>query len=585
MVTSLYFLIEVFIMEQEVTIIDVLKAFEPTGFSSGATVILGCLALVFIVSLFSLFGYMMMNLILPIRRRADEFEELINDLDQNFQEQILSKDIWDNEVSPKIAALNWLEPEWRDFRNQCREKKIDGKIQLQTFDPPDNFFIHINPPPKGFASKVPSMLTAFGILGTFIGIVIGLSQIGGQMGGDADQLKGAMGNLIGSLGVSFRTSIWGLILSVVSTILFTNARSKLDEQIERWVVWLEKTMPQTSIHKIAVEQLVQVQQQTKISYQQLQVVTGLGKEIGTSIEKAMGGGEIVAVMKELKTIMSQEKDNGMEQLVQSFIDQMNSRMGEDFNQLGTALKEMVEANKAFQYTMGELVESLKSASSNSGDVATQMQEAITSAATAMADMKGSLSGLSTVTDSIQEAAGAMSSMLSQQNSASNVQSESINSLMSGLQNQSSNWLEQQASMAESTEDIRNQLAGLAEAVTGLIDWHQRVKVELGTQISSLMAAIEAQKAVSEKLTIERRESAKIAESISKVTASIAPAANEMVKAGDAIRKASEGLFATEKSFNDLALKVEDNVGELTDRQIQAISEYDKILQALNRLGR
>ena len=71
------------------------------------------------------------------------------------------------------------------------------------------------------------------------------------------------------------------------------------------------------------------------------------------------------------------------------------------------------------------------------------------------------------------------------------------------------------------------------------------------------------------MTIERRESAKIAESISKVTASIAPAANEMVKAGDAIRKVSEGLFATEKSFNDLALKVEDNVGELTDRQIQS----------------
>ena len=157
MVTSLYFLIEVFVMEQEVTIIDVLKAFEPTGFSSGATVILGCLALVFIVSLFSLFGYMMMNLILPIRRRADEFEELINDLDQNFQEQILSKEIWDNEVSPKIASLDWLEPEWRDFRNQCRERKIDGKIQLQTFDPPDNFFIHINPPPKGFDSKVPSI--------------------------------------------------------------------------------------------------------------------------------------------------------------------------------------------------------------------------------------------------------------------------------------------------------------------------------------------------------------------------------------------------------------------------------------------
>ena len=86
------FLKEVFVMEQEVTIIDVLKAFEPTGFSSGATDILGALAMIFIISLFSLFGYMMMNLILPIRRRADEFEELINDLDQNFKEQILSKE-------------------------------------------------------------------------------------------------------------------------------------------------------------------------------------------------------------------------------------------------------------------------------------------------------------------------------------------------------------------------------------------------------------------------------------------------------------------------------------------------------------
>ncbi len=51
-------------MEQEVTIIDVLKAFEPTGFSSGATVVLGVLAFVFIFSLFSLFGYIMMNLII-----------------------------------------------------------------------------------------------------------------------------------------------------------------------------------------------------------------------------------------------------------------------------------------------------------------------------------------------------------------------------------------------------------------------------------------------------------------------------------------------------------------------------------------
>ena len=106
-------------MEQEVQILDVLKAFEPTGFSSGASVVLGSLALIFIVSLFSLFGYMMVNLILPIRRRANEFDTLITDLERNFTENILSKDIWDNEVSPKINSVQWLSPEWNDFTDQC----------------------------------------------------------------------------------------------------------------------------------------------------------------------------------------------------------------------------------------------------------------------------------------------------------------------------------------------------------------------------------------------------------------------------------------------------------------------------------
>ena len=93
-------------MEQEVTIIDVLKTFEPTGFSSGATVVLGVLALVFIVSLFSLFGYMMMNLIMPIRRRADEFEELINDLDKKISKsKFFPKKFGTTKFLPRLLDL------------------------------------------------------------------------------------------------------------------------------------------------------------------------------------------------------------------------------------------------------------------------------------------------------------------------------------------------------------------------------------------------------------------------------------------------------------------------------------------------
>ena len=51
----------------------------------------------------------------------------------------------------------------------------------------------------------------------------------------------------------------------------------------------------------------------------------------------MGGGEMVAVMKELKTVMEKEKRQW--DGTSSSILYRSNRMGEDFNQLGTALKE------------------------------------------------------------------------------------------------------------------------------------------------------------------------------------------------------------------------------------------------------
>ena len=343
-------------MEKAITVWDVLKAFEPTGFSSdGTSVVLGTLAAIFVTTLVSLFFYMLLKHILPTWRRANELEELLDILEANHPEKVLKVAVWDNEIKTEIDKYPWLASQWKDFRGQCWIEKD----KIHTFVAPDSYFNYINPPPVGFSGSVPNMLTAFGILGTFIGIVIGLAQIGGQMGGESSELQAAMGNLIGSLGVSFRTSIWGLIFSVLATILNATAQSKLESQEERWLNWLEHSMSYARINDLAVKQLSQAERQTAIAKETIGAINSLGDVIAISIAKALGEGELMGTLRKVIESIHDSQEEGLELLVAAFMKQMTKRMGNDFGELGKALRELSVSNKEQRATIQALIKHLE----------------------------------------------------------------------------------------------------------------------------------------------------------------------------------------------------------------------------------
>ena len=63
-------------MSSNVTLIDLMMAFEPTGlFAPNASLVLGCLATVFIGTMVVLFIYMYKNRSTVIKKRATEFEK------------------------------------------------------------------------------------------------------------------------------------------------------------------------------------------------------------------------------------------------------------------------------------------------------------------------------------------------------------------------------------------------------------------------------------------------------------------------------------------------------------------------------
>lgn len=79
-------------------------------------------------------------------------------------------------------------------------------------------------------AAVPSILTAFGVLGTFLGLVVGLSGLHASDAltgtAEADSLAVGIEELIGAAGTAFVTSVWGVVASIIVNVV--------EKLAERW---------------------------------------------------------------------------------------------------------------------------------------------------------------------------------------------------------------------------------------------------------------------------------------------------------------------------------------------------------------
>lgn len=562
-------------MSSSVSPLDILIALEPTGFSSpDSSLVLGLVASGFILTMAGLFGYAYKELVLEYRKREQELNTLLSSLESPANQSVSNKDIWDNDIAPKLQAISWLAPSWTAYRSQCWEKGDS----ISSLANAEQYFPSIAPDPKGFSSQVSGILTSIGILGTFIGITVGLGKIAGDMGaGSSSEMQNAMSSLIASLGVSFRTSIWGLISSMTITALSNKEKSRLENQRTRLIAWLNQTMPQRSERALLAEQTV-------LAEQQLQATENMGASIAKSITESINGpnGLKGAIDKMVDSIAASQTE-GLDRLVQEFMKQMQTSMNADFSQLGTALRDMVNSNNEFQLSMSKLLEHLQGATNNQGAAAEKMQEALKNAALSISEMKGSLSGLSSVSGNIQDAAMAMQKVLEQQMNASANQQNTISNLMDGIQEQSNGMLANQEEITKAGNLMAEKFSSLGTALQDLIVWHNRVKDSLNTQIASFMSTIDAQQTILDKMGDERKSALEIVRRLGTTQANLGPAATSIAGAGEAVKKASDSLFSTEKSLRSLTTGLQDAANELNDRQIQALDQYQDIQKSLRKI--
>lgn len=209
-------------------------------------------------------------------------------------------------LDKKFLANRVLSHSWYEF-SECLlpgEHKVQNtKKAIEYFSRETLIYGHLN---LNFYQSMPNILTGLGILGTFLGLLCGVSQVNIQEISSIEML-------LHGASFSFYTSIAGLSASIVFTIIKKASLFFIDAQIQTWVEMLDHRLEWLSPEKIAHRSMEKQDRQ-------IQIFEGLADKLGVKFSHSLENisEKEIALLSQIKDNTSTEKfDLIHQQLLQS----------------------------------------------------------------------------------------------------------------------------------------------------------------------------------------------------------------------------------------------------------------------------
>lgn len=207
-------------------------------------------------------------------------------------------------------------------------------------------------------AAAPTFLTAIGVLGTFIGLTIGLKdlQINAE---EVETLKSGVSAMINGASVAFMTSVWGvglsLLLNMFEKLVERGALSKIRDLQQR-IDYLYPRLP-------AEYSLVQIAASTEESKEALQE---LHERIGDRLQETVAG-----VSESMQQAVTDALNKVMAPAIQSLVNNASQQSTDVLEKLVTSF---MEAMKATGNEQGNLLKGAASdVQSAVSDMATQLE--------------------------------------------------------------------------------------------------------------------------------------------------------------------------------------------------------------------
>ncbi len=171
---------------------------------------------------------------------------------------------------------------WREFD----ETLVYSPSGLKVFNTLDaTHFFNTDSLSKGLTENrllaaVPGMLTAIGVIGTFVGLTMGLATLKITQDAGVDALRHGIGNMISGASVAFLTSVWG----VSSSVLFNFFEKLMERHIRKKISLLQNRIDFLYPRINPEQSLVKILDASRLSAETLQ---GLAEKIGDRLQEVM----------------------------------------------------------------------------------------------------------------------------------------------------------------------------------------------------------------------------------------------------------------------------------------------------------
>tara|TARA_R110002126_G_scaffold221592_1_gene366806 strand:+ start:1601 stop:3970 length:2370 start_codon:yes stop_codon:yes gene_type:complete len=332
------------------------------------------------------------------KERLDWLYGLLNELERDDiahrREDLL------NEAKKRDKDIGFL---WMEFDETLVEVQKNDRIEIRnTLDAAHFFNTHTlasGVTENRLVAAVPGFLTALGVIGTFIGLQLGLSQLELGAGVDVNEMQDGVAGVVEGAKIAFLTSVWGVFLSVI----FNFGEKWLEQSTRKKIRSIEYIVDKLFPRIRPEEQLQNISENSNESREVLQ---GLAEQIGERMQEAVVTAT-QGIQSSLENSLSEIMAPAINKLVettsegnQKALDGLLENFMEGFGRAGNQQREALDdvsirvnsAVDSMQTTMSNFVEQLQKSQAESGD----REKAL------IADISNQVSGLTSQSEAIHE---------------------------------------------------------------------------------------------------------------------------------------------------------------------------------------
>ncbi|MDO6718707.1 anti-phage ZorAB system protein ZorA [Psychrosphaera sp. 1_MG-2023] len=512
---------------------------------------------------------------------------------------------------------------WKEFDETLIEvKSIDNVHLHNTFDA--SYFFNTHTLANGVTDNrliaaVPGFLTAVGVIGTFVGLQIGLSEMNISSEVSVEEMKAGVSAVIGGAKVAFMTSVWGVLLSV----LFNFIEKSLEQNIRKKISLIQdkiddifpRLSPESQLQVIAHnsiesrESLQGLAEQIGIKMQEsmLTATRGISEALETTLNEIMA-----PAINKLVDETSEGNQKALEDLLTKFMDGFGAQGNQQKEAMESASEKVNESISGMHNSMESFIAKIEASQLASGE---REKELISSISVQVSQLleHSHIQGKK-MTEMMESQVGSLTDAFNsnqvranerEQEFTSNIEQQ-IKSLTEGIVSQSSvltEFVETQmsslnesftkrdeqnvaiseqrdAAIAEQTQAISTTTQELVSQIETSLQIHKTSSEQVIEQGKSLQQSVESSVLASAKATDSMRESA----------TELKSAAEKMSVFGSHVRDAGNKLSGavTEavESTKDLAnqnLTTSARMESLRDQLIEDTARFKELADQINNM--